>query len=61
MNDDTAKAEEGHRIAAEWRAKAHAAKDPASKQIMEQLATDYEMLARSWSDIAHSKRQLAKL
>jgi len=61
MDDDKAKAEESSRVAAEWRVKAAMTKDPACKQIMQQLATDYEMIARSWFDIAHSKQQLAKL
>lgn len=38
MDDDTAMAEESRRLAAEWRAKVAMTNEPASKEIMQQLA-----------------------
>jgi hypothetical protein len=41
--------------------KAAQAKDEPARKVMEQLATDYDILARTWLDIALSKQRIAEL
>jgi len=60
MDDDGAQVREARRLAAEWRVKAAQATDETARKLMEQLATDYDILARTWLDIAQAKQRVAE-
>jgi hypothetical protein len=61
MDDDAAKVREARRVAAEWRLRAAQVSDVVARESMNQLAAEYETLARTWLAIAQSKRRISEL
>jgi len=55
MADEMTEAQEARRLAAEWRMKAAQVEHQTTRMCMEQLAADFDALARSWAAIANSK------
>ena len=58
MADEMTEAHEARRLAAEWRLKATQVQDQSIRKCMEQLAVDFDALARSWAAIPNSKHKL---
>jgi hypothetical protein len=57
MADEMTEAQEARRLAAEWRMKAAQVEHQTTRICMEQLAADFDVLARSWAAIANSKEK----
>ena len=58
MNDEFALAEECRRLAVEFNRYAATTTDAGRRQTLEQFATSYLALARSWLDIREAKEKL---
>ena len=55
MADEMTEAQEARRLAAEWRMKAAQVENQSTRKCMEQLAADFDALARSWAATAKSE------
>ena len=58
MADEMTEAQEARRLAAEWRLKAAQIEDQSTRKCMEQLAADFDALARSWAAIPNAKQNV---
>ena len=55
MADEMTEAQEARRLAAEWGMRAAQVKNASTRKCMEQLAADFDALARSWAATAKSE------